>query len=273
MPPGYVPPGRAEPTVFPGEPLHRMPGRRPPSVPNSGPEAGSPVFPARLFDQPNGVFVYGASRAIVNLTLFTLATQANPGFHWVEIGSMGEPRPASDPVRLGWIPDDRLWLIDAPETLRPDESSANLPLFEMIRSDEPPDAIRHILDFLRLPDRSQRIIGSQLPNGRPGVVAVTNAHRAGATFSSGDVPAILSVHRNAGFSVMVGYSEAAGPARDLFDFVFRVQGRDEQPADWMTTQLVCEKGITAGPLRELRPIHLAEIPILAEVFARARPSS
>jgi len=268
----HVPPGGAEPAA-PSEPLHRMPGRRPPVAPSADPAAGSPVFPARLFDRPSGVFVYGTSRAIVNLTLFTFATHANPGFHWVEIGSKSEAHARSEPVRLGWIPPDRLWLVDPPEVLRPDTASARLPIFDMIRSDEPSDTIRHILDFLRLPDQSQRIIGSQLPNGRPGVVAVTNAHRAEGTIPPDDVPAILSVHRNAGFSVMVGYPDFAGPARDLFDFVFRIQGIDEQPADWKKVQLVCEKGITAGPLRDLRPLRLEEIPILAEVLSRARPSS
>jgi len=266
-PPG----GSGVPHAPPPSPLRRVPGRG--SRPEAGdrPEPGSAVFPTQLFGTPNHVFVYGPSRPLVNLTIFALASNTNPEFHWVEIGSRNEPRMPCDPIRLGWIPPDRLWLVDVPEALRPSDPASRASLAGVIRPDEPVDSLRQFVEFLRLPDTSQRIIASQVPNGHPGVVVVTNAHRADSVFSADQVPSILEVHRNAGISVMVGYGAAPGPQRDLFDFVFRIQGEDKFAQDWKTNQLVCEKGISSGPLRDLRAIPLPQIPILADVVSRARP--
>jgi hypothetical protein len=266
------PPGESGAPYAPQpSPLRKIPGREPRTDVESRPDPGSAVFPAQLFGSPNHVFVYGPSRALVNLTIFALASNTNPEFHWVEIGSRNEPRTPCDPVQLGWIPADRLWLVDAPEALRPNDAALRASLSDVIRPDEPVDSLRQFTEFLRLPDGSQRIIASQVPNGHPGVVVVTNAHRADCVFSADQVPSILEVHRNAGFSVMVGYGDAPGPQRDLFDFVFRIEGEDKVPQDWKTNQLVCEKGIFSGPLRDLRAVPLPEIPILAEVVSRARP--
>jgi hypothetical protein len=162
-------------------------------------------------------------------------------------------------------------MVDVPETLRPNESGRRLAVQSVIRSDEPSESLRQFLEFLQLPDGSQRIIASQVPDGHPGVVAVSNANRAEGVVAAHLVPSILSVHRNAGFSVIVGYGDSPGPARDLFDFVFRLQGEDRLAPDWKTIELVCEKGISTGPLRDMRPVVLSEISLLADVISRARP--
>jgi len=230
------------------------------------------VFPARLFDRPGSVFVYGPSRPLVNLTMFAFAAAMNPDFHWVEIGRLTEPRTPCDPVRLGWIPGHRLWLVDPPDSLRPNDAAANLRLHSLIRSDEAPESLHLFTEFLRLPDLSQRILASQAPNGRPNVVAVANAQRVETVYSTAHIPKILSVHRSAGFSVLVGFGDSPGPGRDVFDFVFRLQGVDVETADWKHNQLVCERGISSGSLRDGHPVRLDQIPLLAEVLSRARPS-
>jgi len=221
-----------------------------------------------MFDRPSSVLVYGPSRALVNLTLFALAQATTPEFQWLDIGVPGEERTPVDPVRLGWIPEERLWLIERPDALRPDDLTANLALFGLIRSDEPPTTLAQVAEFLRLPQVSQRILATRPSDGRPGALAVTNAHRVMAVFPPDRVPPILSVHRNAGFSVFVGYADSAGPGRFLFDFVIRLDG--EHAAGWKSSQMVCEKGITAGPLRDGRPVRLSEIPIVARVLTKAK---
>lgn len=213
------------------------------------------------------MFVYGRPRTLVNLVLFALAEATNPEFQWVEIGMPEEGRPPLDPAALGWVPKGRLWVVEHPDSLRPDDLSANRALFGLIRSDEPPEALAQVAEFIRLPDVSQRILASRPPDGQPGAVAVVNAHRVMSTFSADRVPSILEVHRNAGFSVLVGYTESAGPGKALFDFVFRLDG--DGATDWKNALLVCEKGIASGPLRDGRPVHLEEIPILAELLSRA----
>lgn len=276
------PPGDDRPSAAPGDPsnppppaqsrLRKVPWHGTPETSTGGAEFGEPDFPARLFERPNHVLVYGPSRPLVNLTVFALAVSANPEFHWVEITTPNEPRMPCDPIQLGWIPESRLWLVDVPEVLRPNESAGSSSLVGLIHPDEPADSLRQLTEFLRLPEGSQKIIASQVPNGHPGVVVVTNVHRVGSIFSAKQVPSILAVHRNAGFSVMASCGVAPGPDRDLFDFVFRLQGEDNHPQDWKKSQLVCEKGISSGPLRNLRAVPLSQIPILAEVFSRACPT-
>ena len=267
--PGHVHSPPSEPMGAAGLP-HKVPPRRP--LPGGGPSRDGPtsLFPEHLFDRPNAVFVYGPSRPLVNLALFAFAEATTPDFQWLDIGIPGEERTAFDPIRLGWIPEERLWKVDRPDALRPDDLAANLALFGLIRSDEPPKSLIHLTEFLRLPETSQRILATRPLDGKPGALAVTNAHRVMATFPTNRVPPILAVHRSAGFSVFVGYSESAGPGRGLFDFVFRLDC--EHIGDWKKGHLVCEKGITSGPLRDSRPVPLEAIPMLVDVVSRAMSS-
>jgi len=262
----------ADGPASPGGLPHRLPPRRRSPSPGPGPAGGPSVFPTRLFDRPNSVLVYGTCRPLVNLTLFALATTTNPDLDWVEIGEPKDDRTLRDPVQLGWIPEDRLWRVSDLDALQPTALSKNLSLVGTIRADEPPEVVAQITEFLRLPDRSQRILATRPPEDRPGVVAVTDTHRAEGTFSTQRVPSILTVHRNAGFSVFVGHAESPGPGRDLFDFVFHLDGENEDAADWKQRELVCERGISSGPLRGARPVLLEDIPIVAQVLFRATSS-
>jgi len=246
---------------------HKVPPRRPPSSSGAASNGGDNIFPTHLFDRPNSVLVYGPSRPLVNLALYAFAEATTPDFQWLDIGVPGEERPAVDPIQLGWIPEERLWLVDRPDALRPDDLTANLALFGLIRSDEPPTTLAQITEFLRLPDTSQRILSTHPNDGRPGAVAVTNAHRVMAAYPPHRVPPILALHVNAGFSVIVGYADSAGPGRNVFDFVFHLEG--PSVSEWRQSHLVCEKGITSGPLRDGRPVALEEIALLANVLTSA----
>lgn len=260
----------SDPDHPPSDPLHRLPGRetnRPFADPGRD---GNLLFPSSLFQQPHSVLVFGSSRRLVRLTLFAFASWTNPAFHWVEFSSPATERTPCDPVRLGWIPDDRLWLIDTPRSLEPNDASMTLALSKMISPEESPEARDRLAQFLRLPELSQRIIASQTPNGHPGVVAVSEVHQASESFTSHQVVSILSLHQDLGFSVIIGHYEPPGPGRDLFDFVFRLQGEGERLEDWKRYQLICEKGIALGPLRGRRAIPLGEISPLYELLLRAR---
>jgi hypothetical protein len=257
-----LPPDSARPEDLP----HRVPPRRGPPVPGTGSDGGTEVFPPHLFDRPQAVLVYGPARSMVNLALFAFAEATTPVFHWLDIGVPGEERVPADPVRLGWIPEERLWLVERPEMLRPNDLTANLALFGLIRSDEPPATVAQLVEFLRLPDFSQRILSIRPHDGRPGALAVTNANRVMAAYPPQRVPAILALHLHAGFSVLVGYADSAGPGRNVFDFVFHLDG--ENLAEWSTSHLVCEKGITSGPLRDARPVALGDLPLLSNVFSK-----
>ena len=264
--PGPIP-YRAGKEAPPAGRPHSTHPSRPPASSGAADGGEDSIFPGHLFDRPNSVLVFGPSRPLVNLTLYALAEATTPDFQWLDIGVPGEERPAVDPIQLGWIPEDRLWLVERPEALRPDDLTANLALFGLIRSDEPPATLTQITEFLRLPETSQRILALRPNDGRPGALAVTNAHRVMAVYPPNRVPPILALHIHAGYSVLVGYADSAGPGRSAFDFVFHLDGADVR--EWRKSHLVCEKGITTGPLRDGRPVALEEIPVLADVLESA----
>jgi hypothetical protein len=267
--PDHVHSPPAEP-IGVSRPPRKLPSHRPPTGGALAPDESATLFPSELFDRANSVFIYGPSRPLVNLALYAFAQATTPDFQWLDIGVPGEERTAFDPVRLGWISGERLWKVERPDALRPNDLTANLPISSLIRSDEAPAALTHLSEFLRLPDTSQRILATRPNDGRPGALAVANAHRVMAAFSPERVAPILAVHRNAGFSVFVGYSEAAGPGRNFFDFVFRLDCK--HIAEWRKGHLVCEKGIDSGPLRDSRPVPLGAVPMLVDVLSRAMSS-
>jgi len=199
--------------------------------------------------------------------MFSLAEATSPHFQWLEIGVPGEVRPSVDPIQLGWIPPERLWLVDRPESLRPNDLAANLTLFGLIRSDEPPETLEQVTDFLRLPETSQRILSSRRPDGRPCALVVANAHRVMAAYPVARIPSILALHANAGFSVIVGCVDSVGAGANLFDFVFHVDGQEF--SEWPRSHLVCEKGIASGPLQDASSVPLEEVPMIASVLSKA----
>jgi hypothetical protein len=218
------------------------------------------------------VLVFGPSRPLVRLTLFAFASRTNPDFHWVEFSSRATERTPCDPVRLGWIPDGRLWLIDPPHSLKPNDESMSAALSKIISEEEPPESRSRLAEFLRLPELSQRIIASQTPDGHPGVIAVSEVQQASETFTSSRVVSILSLHQDLGLSVLVGHYSPPGIGRELFDFVFRLRGAGDSLGDWKHYELICEKGIVSGPLGNHRPVPLGEISLLDDVLSRARPT-
>lgn len=268
--PATEPPTDRDEPAAPGEPLHKLPPRRPPGEPAPSAGQGREVFPARLFDRPATVLLHGHPPPLVKLTLFALAARANPDYHWVEIGNHSEGNESIDPVVLGWVPNDQLFRVDRPERFGLNPDVTELSLSGMVRSDEPPELLANLTDFLRLPEVSQQILGGRSRGGRPGVVAVANAQLVRERFSADLVPSILAVHRNAGFSVFVGCDGTPPLHTTPFDFVFRVEDDGPLPRRWHEATLVCERGVMSGPLRNGRPMRLGEIPLLAEVLSQAQ---
>ncbi|MCI4325876.1 MAG: hypothetical protein L3K00_08390 [Thermoplasmata archaeon] len=260
--PGNGPPKSPRPE--PGE-LPAPPRRR--SIRVSERATPSIALPVRLFDRPTSVLVYGPSRPLVNLVVFALAEATTPKYHWVDICVPGEQRLEVDPVRLGWIHHDRLWSVENPAALRPDPLAADSSVFGLVRFDEPQATVTQITEFLRLPEMSQRILSTPLPARGPGVVAVPNAHRVMASFSADRVGPILKVHRTAGYSVYVGFADAAGDERKEFEYVIRLDG--ESLSHWETSPVVCERGVVSGPMADETPVSLGDVPLLAGVFGRA----
>ena len=224
--------------------------------------------PAERRAEPLSVFVYGPSRPLVGLTLYALAHSTNPDFVWVDVRIPGEEPHRLDPVTLGWVPPDRVVPLDRLEAARANAALSPATISEFL-GPEDPATIGAVTEFLRLPEPSQRLLTGLPTGGRPGLVAVSNAQRLIAAYDPARTGAILATHRRAGYSVFVGYADAPGEFRMLFDLVFRLDG--ESPREWNEATLTCEKGDLTGALRVGHPVRLPKLPFLDAVLSKALP--
>jgi hypothetical protein len=225
--------------------------------------------------RPTSLFVYGPSLPLVNLTLYAFAAAANPAFVWINVRPHSEPLDGGDPATLGWVPTSRLLTFEHAEEIRPRERVADTAVSNLIAPDESPASVERLLAFVRLPDLTQRLLAVQ-PGGTPaGLVVVPNCHGLAPRFARAEVGAIIDAHLRAGYSLFVGYPELyeghhhpAGPGRNVFEHVFRIEGQGIQ--DWEACRLVCEKAPAGSgfPVGEGRA--LPEIPFVSETFRRAR---
>jgi len=264
-PPPDSPPGPLPSTPIPSDPALSSHLARP----GRAERPLDPALPAVLRARAVSAFVYGPSRTMVGLTLYAFARATNPEFLWVEVRVPGEAPERSDPVALGWVPEGRLVSLDRRETLRSDRAASVAAIASLLHTEEPDDSFDRVAEFLRLPDPSQRILARPPSDGTPGVVAVTNAHRLMAAYCSNRVPAILSAHLSAGYSVFVGWAETAGEGRQQFDYVFRLDG--ESARDWRESTITCEKGDDTGILRVGHSVRLPRLTFLERVFEEAIP--
>jgi len=231
--------------------------------------SGASPPPFEWDSRPVSIFLYGTSRPLVNLSLFALARSANPEFLWIDIHVPGETPHPTDPVHLGWVPDTRVVELDPLEPLNSNAATTPSAIASLIRPDGPEPNFARISEFLRLPEPSQRILSDPPADGRPGVIAVTNAHRLMSAYDRSRVSPILSMHLSAGYSLFVGFADAPGEGRTHFDYVFRLDG--ETVRDWRASSLTCEKGDAQGVLRVGHTVRLPRLGFLADVFERALP--
>jgi hypothetical protein len=243
-------------------PLGRPPrGAGTPPVSVVGRSAGSPP--------PPSVVAYGTSRALVNLTLYALAQDANPGFHWLDVRSDLESTSQWDPVRLGWVESSRLWSTDPMHPLVPDHPPANAAIFHLVRSDEPPRMLARLADFLRLPSKMQEILAEIPTDGGSNLLAVANADRMTGTIPSDAIAPILDAFEWTGCSLFVGFTGTSPPSLDRFTHVVRIEG--DSAVRWRTARVYFERVGAGASGAELSGASLSEIPFLERVFLRAVP--
>ncbi len=255
----------------------RPPVTAPSTVPigpraTEGSSTGRPSSPApgaegRPGAAPGSTFVYGPCRPLVNLLLYAAAETAGPPFHWLDIREPSAEIEKLDPAELGWIDAGHLWAVDPVEAFAPDNARANAALFELIRSDEPPETLARLSEFLRLPARLQQILARDPRSAGPGVIAVANADRTRRAFSEGLLPPILEAVAGAGFALYVGYGGSGPAAREAFQSVLRVDGpRLER---WADATVTLERGRGLAGLRPREPARIADLPSLRSVLQRA----
>lgn len=266
FPTGFGPnesPAQRDPAPSNGHPSSGRLSRRLPhgTLPPSSPSAAVGRVPVP------SVLVHGRSRPLVNLLLYAVAQNANPEFRWLDIRAAADAPPHWDPVRLGWIESTHVWTADPVGGLEPDHVRGNAALFEVVRSDEPPETLAQLADFLRLPSKVQEILGEMTPAGDGNVLAVANADRISESFPESTLAPILAAFAWAHCSLFVGYTGPPPHAAQHFSHVVRIEG--DSPTLWRNARIHFERDGLPGGSRPGSTVSPSEVPFVERVFRRA----
>lgn len=218
-----------------------------------------------IFGRPTSVILCGSSRPLLNWVAYALASTTDSGFIWTDVRLEGEVLADSDPLARGLVPPDRLAVV-YPNVLKPNDAAANMAIGGVVRSDEPPDTVRRMVDFLRLPLPTQRLLAGAPPGGRPMVLVLSNAHHMTVLYPTETVAPVLRAVIDAGAILFVTFADAPRESRHAFETILHVGGND--PKAWKRATLRVEKGPSGGPLRAGSEHRLGELEVVAAVLGR-----
>ncbi|MCI4353795.1 MAG: hypothetical protein L3K06_00325 [Thermoplasmata archaeon] len=203
----------------------------------------------RIFSHPGTLFLCGNSRPLLNWTAYALAASTDPSFFWTDIRLRGEVLDATDPLARSLVPSDRLSILH-PFVLTRNVAGAdiaNAASGAVIRSDEPPDAVRRLVEFLRLPSHTQEVLSSRDPEDPPMVIVLSNAHRVVALYPTATVAPILRPIVEAGALLVATWADAPPEGRLSFDTILHLRG--DEHGQWRRASLTVEKSAVPGILR------------------------
>jgi hypothetical protein len=229
------------------------------------PTAEEELLPGNL-RSPTSVFIFGNDRPLLKWVALALFAPFSSRVYWTDIRLEGETLEPLDPFALHAVPRDRLVVVH-PRGLQPEDSDARrveAAAAAMFREDEPPDSIRRIAEFLRLPTHTQERISSTIYGMEPSVIVAANAHRLAALYSPDSIGPMISTILGAGTCLVILWADAATSLREVFDVVLKVEGSG--PSDWPQATLSCEKGIASG-----KPVRLFDLPPIARVLKERLP--
>ena len=218
-------------------------------------------------------FVWGDSRAALGRVLYAMARDVDPEFFWLDIRSPSDVVLEPGPIELDLIPNHRLYVTAQPSDVHPQDPIANLALSVVVRLDSPEAELGLLVDLIRLPQLTQKIMGDLDRPGGPHVLVFGNAERVREFYprTAEEVRPFLDAEIRAGVIPFYGLWGPAGPARMVADFVFEVRVRDL--LHWRDGALLCEKAPTGSAFHAGQAIPLTSVECLAEVFALNDPNA
>jgi hypothetical protein len=220
-------------------------------------------LPLALSRRPTTVFLHGPSRDLVDLVTYGLVAWVGTEFSWIDIRLGESPSSATDPVRLGYIPRDRLIVVSHLDEMAPSHVSRD-GVRSIIRSDEPLDAMEELSEFVRLPRAVQQALAKTAPGSRPGIMVLSNAQRLLPLYNASIVPEVLREVTELGTSIFVSFADEPPLGRSVFDFVLRVTSTG--PEQWTDATIEFERAGGMHPSMRGRRVRLAEVDHFARLF-------
>jgi hypothetical protein len=219
-----------------------------------------------IFRGPTSTIVWGDDRSLLNWVAYALASATDPEFVWTDVRFPDQVLPTTDPLSRNLIPKERLTVV-GPRELQPNDSAANVAVSAVIRSDEPPDNVQRVLDFLRLPATTQRTLEQPRPAGQPRVAVLSNGQRIVAFYPTPEVidPTIRAIV-GADIILIMTLADAGPSGRFRFANVLHIEGSVRE--GWRNAQVDVEQWIPEGPLKAGTKLRLADLSPVSEVLAR-----
>jgi len=234
--------------------------------------AGEEFFPKGLRN-PSSVLFSGTSRSLLKWVAFASLAPYSSRVFWTDLRLPGEVLDPLDPMARHVIPEDA---VDAlpPGDLLPEEQEARLAeaaSATMFPSDESPESVRGIIEFIRMPWHTQQRISATFRPGEPTILVCANADRLVGVFPDQGVAPLIRSIVEAGVVIVGLWGSADCPFDSVFDVVFRVEGVG--PAAWRDATIECVKGTSAGSLAVGTTRRLAEVGPIALILEKLIPNT
>jgi hypothetical protein len=164
------------------------------------------------------------------------------------------------------VPTERLIVVRT-QDLAPDDAAANMAVTAVIRPDEAPDNLQRVIDFLRLPATTQRVLAQPREEGKPRVAVLSNGHRIVALYPTPDAvdPTIRAIV-GADTILIMTFADAGPDGRFSFENVLHLEGSIRD--GWRSASLTVEQWAPGGPFEAGTKYRLVDLTPLADVLAR-----
>ena len=234
--------------------------------------AGEEIFPTG-FRNPSSVLFSGTSRSLLKWVAFAALAPYSSRVFWTDLRPPGEILGPLDPMARHVIPEDVVHVLP-PGDLLPEEQEARLAeaaSATMFPSNEAPESVRAVIEFIRMPWHTQQRISATFRPGEPTILVCANADRLVGVFPDKGVAPLIRSIVQAGVVIVGLWGDAASPFESVFDVVFHVEGVG--PAAWRDATIKCEKGLSAGPLAAGTAYRLADVKPIAMILDKLIPTT
>jgi len=225
------------------------------------------MTPGVLFQHPRSVIMFGDDRPLLNWVAWAIASESDPEFFWPDVRLAGQAPDSTDPMAHNVIPERQL-RVRPPNELVPDHSAANVAVSAVIRDDEPPENVRRLIDFLRLPRNTQQVLAEPRSDGRMPVVVLSNAQRLAPLYPSVDnVHATARTITEQNAVLIMTFADTPPTSRSVFEVILHVVGSLRDGWKWATLRV--EKGTPDSAFPTGLSVRLGEFTPLAPALLRA----
>lgn len=225
------------------------------------------------FAKPLSMFISGTSGPLLKWFAFAVLAPYASRVYWTDIRLPGEILDPLDPMNLHVIPDESVHVLQ-PRELQPDEQEARraeAATATVIRSDETPESLQRLLEFLRMPSHTQQRIAVTARANEVPILVSTNAHRMAGLYSEDRIAPYLQAIKDSGACIVALWADAPNSYESLFDVVLHVEGSG--PVDWRSATARSVKGISSGPLASRKALRFEDVAPIAIVLEKSvRPS-